>query len=533
MRKPLFLAALAIPVSLLVLSLALSSPHRIPAVEMEEEGEAAAGAGAQARPNAGVRPRCPRRARRRIARRRRAGLAGARDARHRHSLSPRSSARSNGWKLPQGAAGARAAAPGRALGPTYAKGAVQSLSAIARSTTPAPTTSAAEPSPPRSIPTVCAGDCRLWIGQRERRRLVHRRCAWHRSRNGASSPTRSSTTTSRRWRSIRTIRRPTRCGPAPASRTRAAAAARRASACIRRPTAASRGTGRSARREFAGPRGRIDRRTAGQLERGLRRVGPRRARRVEHLLRRRRCADSRRAALRPVSVDGRRREAGQLVNQGAPALCTGVDARPGVAQPDGLLAARRAPRDVRSGGSEHGLRRRSSRAASGGRGISATPGSRSCRASAPPPATPSGPSSTWCSSAARRGCTWASAAAASPRTSVATTRCAPRPPRPCAGELDRPHQHQTAEHARLSPASATATASAATTTTCTSRRARARTRSICSGDNQYNENNYVTGRSNGRAVLLSTNAGVHFTDMTEDASDNFYAVRCTRITTRS
>ena len=45
-----------------------------------------------------------------------------------------------------------------------------------------------------------------------------------------------------------------------------------------------------------------------------------------------------------------------------------------------------------------------------------------------------------------------------------------------------------------------------------------------SGSNQYNENNYVTGRSNGRAVLLSTNAGVHFTDMTEDASDQFYAV---------
>lgn len=45
------------------------------------------------------------------------------------------------------------------------------------------------------------------------------------------------------------------------------------------------------------------------------------------------------------------------------------------------------------------------------------------------------------------------------------------------------------------------------------------------GSNQYNENNYVTGRSNGRAVLLSTNAGVHFTDMTEDASDQFYAVQ--------
>jgi hypothetical protein len=45
------------------------------------------------------------------------------------------------------------------------------------------------------------------------------------------------------------------------------------------------------------------------------------------------------------------------------------------------------------------------------------------------------------------------------------------------------------------------------------------------GDNEYNENNYVTGRSNGRALLLSTNAGVHFTDMTEDASDQFYPVQ--------
>lgn len=45
------------------------------------------------------------------------------------------------------------------------------------------------------------------------------------------------------------------------------------------------------------------------------------------------------------------------------------------------------------------------------------------------------------------------------------------------------------------------------------------------GDNEYNENNYVTGRSNGRAVLLSTNAGVHFTDMTEDASDDVYPVQ--------
>ena len=45
------------------------------------------------------------------------------------------------------------------------------------------------------------------------------------------------------------------------------------------------------------------------------------------------------------------------------------------------------------------------------------------------------------------------------------------------------------------------------------------------GDYEYDENNYVTGRSNGRGILLSTNAGVSFTDMTEDASDDFYPVQ--------
>jgi len=43
-----------------------------------------------------------------------------------------------------------------------------------------------------------------------------------------------------------------------------------------------------------------------------------------------------------------------------------------------------------------------------------------------------------------------------------------------------------------------------------------------SGANQYNENNTGTGRSNGRAVLLSTDAGVTFTDMTEDDRDSVY-----------
>ena len=41
-----------------------------------------------------------------------------------------------------------------------------------------------------------------------------------------------------------------------------------------------------------------------------------------------------------------------------------------------------------------------------------------------------------------------------------------------------------------------------------------------SGANQYNENDYVFGRSNGRAVLVSTDGGATFTDLTEDARGN-------------
>jgi hypothetical protein len=41
-----------------------------------------------------------------------------------------------------------------------------------------------------------------------------------------------------------------------------------------------------------------------------------------------------------------------------------------------------------------------------------------------------------------------------------------------------------------------------------------------SGANQYGENNHGNGRSNGRAVLLSTNGGETFTDMTEDTRSN-------------
>jgi len=43
-----------------------------------------------------------------------------------------------------------------------------------------------------------------------------------------------------------------------------------------------------------------------------------------------------------------------------------------------------------------------------------------------------------------------------------------------------------------------------------------------SGSNQYNENNTGTGRSNGRAVLLSTDGGATFTDMTEDNRSSVY-----------
>jgi hypothetical protein len=43
-----------------------------------------------------------------------------------------------------------------------------------------------------------------------------------------------------------------------------------------------------------------------------------------------------------------------------------------------------------------------------------------------------------------------------------------------------------------------------------------------SGSNQYTENNAVTGRSNGRAVLLSTDGGEIFTDMTEDDRSSVY-----------
>jgi hypothetical protein len=55
------------------------------------------------------------------------------------------------------------------------------------------------------------------------------------------------------------------------------------------------------------------------------------------------------------------------------------------------------------------------------------------------------------------------------------------------------------------------------------------------GDNEYNENNWgplspragggsALGKSNGRGIAVSTNGGVHFTDMTDDTTDDFYPV---------
>ena len=111
----------------------------------------------------------------------------------------------------------------------------------------------------------------------------------------------------------------------------------------------------------------------------LRGLRPRRPRRVEHLLRRRRRAHSGRAALRPVSVAGRRQQLGAR-QPGRAGAVHRVDARSGVTESDAVLAARRAARDVRPGGPEHGLRLVLRTRHLAVDATSATPGSRSCRA---------------------------------------------------------------------------------------------------------------------------------------------------------
>ena len=187
-------------------------------------------------------PRSDRRARRRRARRRRAGLAGARDARRRYSLS-RAPWLEERMEADQGAAGPRRrhVDPARA---DHAHGAYNPFRD--RSVYNAGTdnfsgrTIAAEIDPLRGrrLPAL---DC-----QRERRRLDDRRCPGGGAGMVSLSPTRSITTTSRRSRSIRTIRRPTRSGRhGRAERVRQRLrGGRRPVSC--RPTAARRGRARSA-----------------------------------------------------------------------------------------------------------------------------------------------------------------------------------------------------------------------------------------------------------------------------------------------
>ena len=241
-------------------------------------------------------------------------------------------------------------------------------------------------------PDCVAGDCRLWLANANGGVWLTRRRPGAGSRRGSSCPTRSSTTAWPNWRSIRTTPRRTPSGPGPASRTPAAAAARPASACTRPRMAASRGV---ADRDGAvrRTRGGVDRRPAGQRRRGFRGVGPRRAGRLEHLLRRRRRPHPRRAPLRALSLARRRRQLAAR-EPGRGHAVHGLDARSGGAQPDPVRAARGPSRHVRSGRPEHRLRvvlvarhlavarSRESR------------GSRSCRSSAPRRAPPSARSST-------------------------------------------------------------------------------------------------------------------------------------------
>ena len=139
-----------------------------------------------------------------------------------------------------------AAAPGRGLGPPMER--VRRIpTGTGRSTTPVPTTSAAEPLRRRSTRPASPGtaDC----GSPTREAVSGAPTTrWQRSRPGSSSRRRSSTTTWRRWRSIPTTRRPTRSGQEPANRTPAAAAARPVWASTRRRTVASHGRARSVRR---------------------------------------------------------------------------------------------------------------------------------------------------------------------------------------------------------------------------------------------------------------------------------------------
>ena len=100
---------------------------------------------------------------------------------------------------------------------------------------------------------------------------------------------------------------------------------------------------------------RLDRGQARRFEHHFRGLRPRRPRRLERLLRRRGRADPGRAALRPLPVDERWRVLGSRAS-GRTRPLHRVDARRGLAQHHAVLAARRAPRDGRSGRPEHRLR---------------------------------------------------------------------------------------------------------------------------------------------------------------------------------
>ncbi len=341
---------------------------------------------------------------------------------------------------------------------------------------------------------------------------------WRPSRPGSSSRTPSSTTTWRRSHSIRTTPSPTRSGRARESPTPAAADARPAWASTSRPTAASRGRARSGSR--SSPAEPWDRSPCSPATRDV--VFAASGRGVLGVTNT--CCGGVDALIPGAPHFGLYRSldgggSWQLVSQGAADLCTSSTPDQ-VALNQTPCSPRGARRVMFDPSTQTRSTCRSSRAASGARAISATPGSRSCRASARRRAPPSAPSSTWSHCrAVRHGCTWASAAA------VLFAR------------------FRRNDAVRDTAAAAAAASWVDLTSNNVANAAGYSSFGYCDGqcsydnyvyvppgagpdtvyllgDYEYNENNYVSGRSNGRGILLSTNAGVHFTDMTEDASDD-------------
>ncbi len=114
--------------------------------------------------------------------------------------------------------------------------------------------------------------------------------------------------------------------------------------------------GRPARsRELQQPRRRVDRGQARRLEDDLRRLGPRGPRRLERLLRRRGRPHPGRAALRPLPLDERRRVVGAREPGRSGALHRDAT-RHRLARRHAVLAPRCAARDDRPGRPEHRLR---------------------------------------------------------------------------------------------------------------------------------------------------------------------------------